>query len=299
VWREWEERFGRQLLSRDGVISIGAAVDRRLAILLEAGGVRVGRIGSSEVADALPLLAPWNGPAMLEEDGGVIRARAVIGALTDVLASTIVAEEVVALRVTSRGSVEVRTGGATVEHERAVLCAGRGTAALARGAGIPLPMRQAVHARLTYRLRGDAPERLPCLLAGDGTFGEPAYADAMPGNEAYAVGLGDILIHEDGSLIAPTALAQAAERTSAYVSRALPGLDPDPIEVRHCWVTELPWHPDGIAVWEAEGLLILAGGNMFKHAPLLGRRLAHAVLGEGVPESLHPQANLGAERFSR
>ena len=191
VWREWEERFGQQLLSRDGVISIGSAVDRRLAILLEAGGVRVGRIGSSELADALPLLAAWDGPAMLDEDGGVIRARAVIAALTGVLAPTIVAEEVVALRVTSRGSVEVRTGGATVEHDRAVLCAGRGSAALARGAGIPLPVRQAVHARLTYRLRGDAPERLPCLLAGDGTFGEPAYADAMPGNEAYAVGLGD------------------------------------------------------------------------------------------------------------
>jgi hypothetical protein len=38
---------------------------------------------------------------------------------------------------------------------------------------------------------------------------------------------------------------------------------------------------------------------MFKHAPLLGRRLADAVLGEGVPENLLPQANLGAERFSR
>jgi sarcosine oxidase len=299
VWRDWEERFGQQLLSRDGVISIGPAVDRRLAILLEAGGVRVGRIGSTELAEALPLLAAWDGPAMIDEDGGVIRAREAIEALMGVLGSLVVAEEVMALRVTSRGSVEVRTGGSTVEHERAVLCAGRGSAVLARGAGIPLPVRQAVHARLTYSVRGDAPERLPCLLAGDGTFGEPAYADAMPGNGAYAVGLGDILIHEDGSLIAPSALAQATERTNAYVSRALPGLDPEPIEVRHCWVTELPWHPDGIAVWEAEGLLILAGGNMFKHAPLLGRRLADAVLGEGVPEGLLPQAGLGAERFSR
>ncbi|MGZ4249329.1 MAG: NAD(P)/FAD-dependent oxidoreductase [Solirubrobacteraceae bacterium] len=299
VWREWEERFGRQLLSRDGVISIGPAVDRRLAILLEAGGVRAGRIATSELAEAMPLLAPWDGPAMLDEDGGVIRARAAIEALTGALASAIVAEEVLAMRVTSRGSVEVRTGGTTVEYERAVLCAGRGTAALARSAGIPLPVRQAIHARLTYAVRGEPPERLPCLLAGDGTFGEPAYGDAMPGNEAFAIGLGDTLIHEDGSLLAPTALAQAAERTNAYVSRALPGLDPDPIEVRHCWVTELPWHPDGIAIWEAEGLLILAGGNMFKHAPLLGRRLARAVLGDGVPESLHPQANLGAERFTR
>jgi sarcosine oxidase len=63
-------------------------------------------------------------------------------------------------------------------------------------------------------------------------------------------------------------------------------------------VTELPWHPDGIALWEADGMLILAGGNMFKHAPLLGRRLARTVLGEGVPESLGPQANLGADRFT-
>lgn len=299
VWREWEERFRRQLLSRDGVISIGPSVDRRLAIMLDAGGVRVGRIGAEELADALPLLAPWDGPAMLDEDGGVIRARAAIDALIGVLGSTIVADEVLAVRVTARGSVEIRTGGAIVEHERAVLCAGRGTAALARGAGIPLPVRQAIHARLTYRLRGDAPDRLPCLLAGDGTFGEPAYADAMPGNGAYAVGLGDMLIHEDGSLIDPAALAEATDRTNAYVGRALPGLDPDPIEVRHCWVTELPWHPDGIAVWAADGLLILAGGNMFKHAPLLGRRLARAALGEAVPEGMTPQANLGAERFRR
>ena len=299
VWREWEERFGQELLSRDGVVSIGASVDRRLLTLLEAGGVRVGRIGPDDLAEALPLLAPWEGPAMLDEDGGVIRARAVIDSLTGVLSSAIVTDEVLALRVTASGSVEVRTGGATIEHERAVLCAGRGTAALARGAGIPLPVRQAVHVRLTYRLRDAAPARLPCLVAGDDAFGEFAYADAMPGNEAYAVGLGDMLIHEDGSLIDPSALIEAEQRTTAYVIRALPGLDPDPIEVRHCWVTELPWHPDGIAVWEAGGLLIIAGGNMFKHAPLLGRRLARAALGDGVPEILDPKSNLGAERFSR
>jgi sarcosine oxidase len=299
VWREWEERFGQELLSRDGVVSIGAAVDRRLAILLEVGGVRAGRIGEGELAQALPLLAPWDGPAMLDEDGGVIRARAIIEALVGVLGPAIVADEVLSVRITGRGTVEIRTGGATAEHDRAVLCAGRGTVALARGAGIPLPVRQAVHARFTYRVRRDAPSRLACLLAGDGTFGDFAYADPMPGNAAYAVGLGDVLIHEDGSLIEPAALAEATGRTNAYVRRALPGLDPDPVEVRHCWVTELPWHPDGIAVWEAGGLLILAGGNMFKHAPLLGRRLARAALGQGLSESLHPQANLGAERFVR
>jgi sarcosine oxidase len=92
----------------------------------------------------------------------------------------------------------------------------------------------------------------------------------------------------------PGALADAHERTSAYVARALPGLEASPIDVRHCWVTELPWSADGMAVWEAEGLLALAGNNMFKHAPTLGRALAQAALGEGVPASLQPQAKLGA-----
>jgi sarcosine oxidase len=298
VWREWEERFGRELLSRDGVVAIGPAVQRRLAVLQDVGGIRAGAIGGAELAALLPLLGPWDGPAMFDEDAGVIRARAAIEALIDVVSGRLVAEEVLSLRVTANGRVEVRTGGTAVEHERVVLCAGRGTVALARGAGVPLPVRQAAHVRLTYPVRSQPPARLPCLLDGTGAFGEPAYGDPMPGNVAYAVGLGETPIHEDGSLIDEGALADASERTSAYVARALPGLHPEPVDVRHCWVTELPWNPDGIAVWEAGGLLIVAGNNLFKHAPLLGRWLARAALGRGVPASLRPQAKLGAERFT-
>ena len=88
-----------------------------------------------------------------------------------------------------------------------------------------------------------------------------------------------------------------AQRTTAYVARALPGLDPEPVDVRHCWVTELPWHPDGFAVWELGGLLILGGNHLFKHAPALGRALARAALGEGLPHSLLPEARLGAALF--
>jgi sarcosine oxidase len=297
VWREWEERFGRELLSRDGVVAIGPAVPRRLAVLQDVGGVRARAIGADELAGLLPLLAPWQGPAMFDEDAGAIRARAAIEALTGVLSDRLVAEEVLSLRVTGSGKVEVRTGGATVQHERAVLCAGRGTVALARGAGIPLPVRQAAHVRLTYRVRSQPPGRLPCLLDGTGAFGGPAYGDPLPGNGAYAIGVGETPIHEDGSLIDVAALADESERTSAYVARALPGLEAEPIGVLHCWVTELPWNSDGIAVWEAEGLLIVAGNHLFKHAPLLGRSLARGALGEEMAPSLHPHAKLGAEHF--
>jgi len=190
-WREWEERFGRELLSRDGVVSLGAAGLRQLDAMRGAG-VRAGQIDHAELADRLPLLAEPDARAAFDEDG---------------------------------------------------------------------------------------------------------YGDPLPGNAAYAVGVEDTPIHDDGSVIDAGGLAAIAARTTAYVERALPGLDPRPIDVRHCWVTELPWSPDGFAVWELGGVLILAGNHLFKHAPALGRALARAALGDGLEPSLHPEARLGAELF--
>ncbi len=299
AWREWEERFGRELLSRDGVVAIGPAVERRLAVLLDTGGVRANMIDPDELADRLPLLARWPGAAMLDEDGGVIRARATVEELTGALRERLVFEEVLSVRVTSGGTVEVRGGGVALEYATVVLCAGRGTAALARGAGLPLPVRQSVHVRLTYRVRGEPPAHLACLLDNSAAFGEPgAYGDALPGNDAYAVGLDETPIHEDGSLLDVGGLSDAERRTSEYVGRALPGLDPDPIDVRHCWVTELPWSVDGIAAWQAGGLIAVAGNNLFKHAPILGRALARAALGERMERDLQPEAKLGAQRVA-
>jgi sarcosine oxidase len=297
LWRAWEERFGRELLSRDGVVGLGSAAERRLEAMRDAG-VRARPIDAAELAQRLPLVAPGQERAILDEDGGAIRVRAIVTELTEALRGRLLSEEVLSLEPSSSGTVEVRAGGIAREYDRVVVCAGRGTVALARGAGLPLPVRQSAHVRLTFAVRGSPPARLACLLDASGVFGEPsAYADPMPDNSAYAVGLHDTPIHEDGSLLDPGALADAQERTAAYVARALPGLEPTPIDVRHCWVTELPWSPDGIAVWEAGGLLAIAGSNMFKHAPALGQALARAALGEAVPPHLKPQAKLGAERF--
>ncbi|MBV9607036.1 MAG: FAD-dependent oxidoreductase [Solirubrobacterales bacterium] len=297
AWRDWEERFGAELLSRDGVIALGPAAHRRLEAMRSAG-VRAHLIAAEELAGHLPLLAASSERAVLDEDGGAIRTRASIDALTTALRPHLVFDEVLSVRPLPGDAVEVRTGGARVEHGRVIVCAGRGTAALARGAGLPLPLRQAAHVRLTYRVRGEAPDRLACLLDSSGAFGEAgAYADPIPGNAAYAIGLADTPVHEDGSLIEAGALETIAERTTAYAARALPGLEPEPVDVRHCWVTELTWHEDGFAAWELGGLLIAAGNNLFKHAPELGRVLADAALGDGIPPQLHPEAKLGAERF--
>jgi sarcosine oxidase len=297
LWREWEERFGTELLSRDGVLALGPAAHRHLETMRSAG-VRAHVIAGEEVGEHLPLLAPWSERAVIDEDGGAIRTRASIEALIAALRPHLTFDEVLAVRPLAGGSVEVRAGGTRIEHGRVVVCAGRGAAALARGAGLPLPLRQAAHVRLTYAVRGEPPARLACLLDSSGESGDVGgYADPLPGNATYAVGLADTPVHEDGSLIEAGALHAIAERTTEYVARMLPGLEPEPVDVRHCWVTELPWHVDGFAAWELGGLLILAGNHLFKHAPALGRALARAALGEGLAAQLHPEARLGAELF--
>jgi sarcosine oxidase len=295
LWRQWEERFARELLSDDGVVAIGPTAEPRLAVLEQVGGVRARVIDEVELADRLHLLADYEGPAVLDEDGGVIRTRAAIDALTGALRDELVFDEVLSVRITPSATVEVRAGSTTREYDRVLVCAGRGTVALARCVGLSLPVRQTAHARLSYRVRGEPPARLACLLDGSDAFtGSGGYGDALPGNRAYAVGIGATAVREDGSMVDADGLAAVTEQTNEYVARALPGLEPEPFEVRHCWVTDLPWGVDGFALWQIEGLSVFAGNHLFKHAPALGRMLAGAVLDGAVPELMRPEARSGA-----
>jgi fatty acid/phospholipid biosynthesis enzyme len=70
--------------------------------------------------------------------------------------------------------------------------------------------------------------------------------------------------------------------------RALPGLDPEPIDTITRPLTILPWHPDAFAVWEVGAALVFAGHNLFKFAPLLGEMLAEACRGRIAPELRPP-----------
>jgi len=295
LWDEWQERLGVEMVSADGVVALGPPVERRLQVLEQVGGANVRSIDSAEVSERLPLLANYSGPAMFDEVGGAIRTSAAIEALAGALAGSLVSDEVISVRPTGPGRVEVRAGGTCSEHSSVVVCAGRGTAGLARGVGLSLPVQLAAHVRLTFAVRGDPPARLACLQDGSGDFGEVGtYGAPGPGNRRYSVGLSQTVnVQEDGSLLDPAALAALADRAAAYVTQALPGLDPQPVDHRHCWVTELPWGPDGVAVWESDGIFFVAGHNLFKQAPALGRALACAARGEGLPNDLRPEAKLG------
>jgi sarcosine oxidase len=248
VWREWERRFGVELVTRDGAFLAGAAVERRAALLRDAGL-------EPRTVPAHPL---GPGPGMLDEAAGVIRTRAAVAALVAAVGDRIVRDEVIA--VSADGVV--RCGGAIMRHDRVIVCAGRETPLLAGS----LPTRTFPHVRLTFPLRDAPPERLPCFQDSR------AYGDPLPGNDRFAVGLEDDV-----------------DETIAYVAEHLPGLVPEPVEARNCWGVELPWGPDGMAVWERDRARFFAGGNLFKHAPWIGRALA----ADDVPDLLRPDSRLG------
>jgi sarcosine oxidase len=84
-------------------------------------------------------------------------------------------------------------------------------------------------------------------------------------------------------------LEDDVDETIAYVTEHLPGLGPEPVAARNCWGVELPWGPDGMAAWEHGRALFFAGGNLFKHAPWIGRALA----ADTLPDHLRPEAQLG------
>ena len=296
LWREWEARLGIELVSPDGVVALGPAVEKRLPVLEQVGAAPVRRIDAAEVSELLPLLASYSGPAMFDEGGGSIRTTACVQALAHRLRKSLVFDEVISLQPVGAGAVEVRVGGDRREHGSVVVCAGRGTTPLARSVGISLPVSHAAHVRLTFPLAdSDPPPRLACLQDGSGHFGDTGvYAAPVAGNHRYALGLGGTVeVLEDGSLLEPGGLTTLSERASAYVARALPRLDPEPLEYRHCWVTELPWSPDGVAVWQEDSILLIAGHNLFKHAPALGDALAQAALGGQLADELRPEARLG------
>ncbi|MFJ4482329.1 NAD(P)/FAD-dependent oxidoreductase [Streptomyces longwoodensis] len=297
VWDEWAERLGAELVSGDGVVALGGSVPGRLRILQEAGGIPARSVDGAELHARMPLLADYSGPAMLDEGGGAIRTRAAVESLAGALGDAVVTDEVISLHPTGRGTVEVLSSVGREEYATAVVCAGMGTARLARTVGLSLPVQPAAHVRLTFQVRGAPPERVACLQDSSGDFGEVGvYATPYPGNSRYAVGLSETVeVREDGSFADPRALVALNERARAYVSRALPGLDPEPVEYLHCWVTSLPWSEDGMAVWEADGIYFAAGHNLFKQAPRLGRALAAAATGDGLEENLRPAAALGRQ----
>ncbi|WP_439028836.1 NAD(P)/FAD-dependent oxidoreductase [Gordonia terrae] len=295
-WDEWSDQLDTPLISADGAVALGDAVGDRRAIL-ESADVEVVSLDPESLREVLPILADYNGQAMLDVRGGSIDTRAAITGLADRFRDDIVHEEVIAVH-NDDDAVTVRTPTTMGKHGAVVVCAGRGTAALARGVGLTLPLRLGAHVRVSFRVR-DSTVRLPTLQDGGGHFGaEGVYAAVYPDRSAYGLGIADdVDALGDGSIVDGGRLGDLATAARQYVTTALPGLDPTPVETVHCWVTTLPWGDDGVAIWRTGPVVAVAGHNMFKHAPVVGEALARTVVGGRVPAGFGPDDRLGDSRL--
>ena len=261
-WERLEDELGARLLGREGVLVCGPNVAERAAAF-EAAGVPARLVGREEQSAALPVLRPPEDEALLDELGGSIDVRAAIDGLAGGIGERLVQARVFEVRERDSG-VELHTSEGVWSAERAILCPGAQLHELTAGLGLEIPLTIDLHTRAAFPVREPGPP-LACLQDRSNVHGEIVYAAPMPDGRQYAIGLG-------GEEEPP--VEEALARLSAYVERAMPGLEPDPASVRLCQTSILPWSPDAFAVWRTGNIDVLAGANLFKFGPLLGELLA-------------------------
>ena len=274
-WERLEEELGVRLLGREGVLVCGPNVPERAAAF-EVAEVPARLVNRDGQAEALPVIAPPEDEALLDELGGSIDVRAAVDGLAAALGDRVVLAQVFELDERTDG-VRLRTSEGLCSADRVIVCAGAQIHALSEQLGIPIPLQIELHARASFRAREPGAD-LACLQDRSGKHGEVVYAAPMPDGREYAIGLGTE--HEPP-------VDDALSRLRAYVERGMPGLDPEPLSVRLCRTSILAWGADAFAVWRVGAIDVLAGANLFKFAPLVGELLA-----EGSDE-LSPERQLG------
>jgi sarcosine oxidase len=285
AWEDWSQRAGEPLLRQDGWVRLGGDRAADLA-LLEGVGIPAVELDPDEAVARMPVIARPDGPVLLDPLAGATRTDATIAALVRWTAPSLRRARV--LEVAADGdAVLLRTDRGEHRCARCLVCAGTGTDRLAAGAGVPIAQARRVHGRLTFRRRRGIGAPMPSWSDRSGTHGELAYGLA-PDPETYAVGIAALDAYPEGppesEAVPPgTDLREPFRRIVAYVSAAFTGLDPEPVGQIVRYTTTLDGRDDDAFVLRREGpIAAFAGGNLFKFAPVLGTRLAAAILDEPV-----------------
>ena len=228
---------------------------------------------------------------MLDEDVGVLRVRAAIEACGGAARCARVLRGPLRARDgerCGRGARGRRDGQARLRRA----LRGSRTAALARGAGLPLPVRYSAHVRLAFRVRDSRPRsRRACSTAAAPSASPPPMAircSATPPTRS-----GSARPRRTGRQPPRAAAFPAlAGRIVGYVARAFPASRRRPATSatagRASGRGVRTGSPSGSsAAWS------FSRATTSSSSPALGRALAGAALGDGLEPILHPEAKLG------
>jgi len=280
-WLEWEGRFGLTLLGSEGALRVGGEPGELDA--LRAAGIPAVALDPEPAQALLPVAALPGASLLWDPLAGAIRASDTVQALSDFIGPRVSQAEVRSVSIHADGeSVDVLTANGVHRSARCLVCAGAGTDRLVRPLGLEVMQDRQAHLRLAFRTRVPASRPLPCFSDRSGQAAEQIYALSDLGDR-YAVGLAPVTTYpavEDLAVEVPAGVSVAAQRDRivAYVRRALPGLDPEPVDAVLRLTTTLPDHPeDGFEVWCQGPVITVAGPNLFKFAPVIGERLAATV----------------------
>jgi sarcosine oxidase len=280
-WRAWEARGGTELLERGGALRLGGDPEAASAALAQAG-VPSRVLTRPQARVRLPWLADGAEPLLFDPDAGALRARPAFATLRAWVGEALVSARVDAL-VPAGDGVLLATSTGSIACRTCLVCAGAGTERLIAPLGLDLERERRAHLRLTFPARAPAAAPVPVWADRSERFGATAYG-APEGPDRYAVGLG---VHDAYPTIDDPAasavpggidLRDARRRLLAYVAAAFPGLEPHPVDAVLRLTTTLPEGDDAFVLRERDGVLALAGHNLFKHAPRLGELLADAAL---------------------
>lgn len=264
-WRALGEELGEEMLGAEGQL-IASPRAGEYAELLREHGVCCEVVGP---ADELPGgfgLAERPAPLLWDRDAGVIRAGRVMGALAAAVHPALRLGRAVAeiRRLESGFELEDASGGRW-RCERLLIAAGAASGSLAAQLGLEIPQLNEWHLRLTFSGAG---EGWPCWRDETDKFGAPAYGLPLGGGH-YALALSGL-----SNLEQRDRLSELGREVISYAARAFPRLSPGAGRLK-AQVSRLEGEgSDSFELFAADGALCLAGGNLFKFAPLMARQLA-------------------------
>jgi sarcosine oxidase len=285
LWRELEERAGRQLFWRTGYVDVGAEL---VDVALEACrlyGLRHELVDGRELGRRHPgYRVPPDLPALLQPDGGFLLAEDcivehVVQAQT--LGADIRAREAVRGWESVRGGIRVETERGSYAADRLVVAAGAWAASVGRlDPELVVAERNALawFQPLAPDLFG--PDRFPCfgLAVEEGTFyGFPQFS--VPGLKVGRLHHRHERVDPDGFDREPNAADEALLRS--FVERYLPEGAGPTMALKTCLFENSPdehfvidFHPDD------ENVVVAAGfsGHGFKFASVMGEILADLAL---------------------
>jgi sarcosine oxidase len=299
-WRAWERHFGRRLIGNEGIIISGEEIVAQWGAAMEEAGAPNQHLSARECRDMLPIAAVPAGPALLDPGGGATRVRRTTDLLRSVVEHCLVFSEVTALEHAG-GGARVETDVDSWQCDQVIVAAGIDTFSLARPLGLELRADLFMHSRFTFEVLPQYRDRrLSCWIDDSGLIGGGlrAYAQPVGSTGRYAVG-----VHREGQDLRPEVGADAERAlsrqiASQYVSEALPGVHPHPVDQIQCTYPEFPGmnHGDGFHACRAGAIVVFYGNNLFKFAPLLGELLRDAALTGALPSELISPALTHADR---